>query len=85
MAITQPKLNTDDVWEHLHMLKSCTHEPRAMGGIMTGSAGLGYITKDISNLVPSQRRLSHNRPIQVWKSCTYIPIAGEPDGERDEQ
>lgn len=59
---------TDDVWRELAKTEHATHEPRAMGAIMTEAARMGWCQKT-GQMRASERKACHNRPLSVWKSA----------------
>jgi len=67
VALNYEELTTDDVFriipDHL-----TTHEPRAMGAIMTKAAKYGWIEVIEDKWRKSVQPQCHKRPMQVWRS-----------------
>lgn len=61
------EFTTDDVWEALSLVGESTHEPRALGAIMTMARKKG-ICVPTDRYVPSERRACHARPVRLWTS-----------------
>lgn len=64
LATLHHTFTTDAVWA---LIKSETHEPRAMGAIMRTATKNGIITPTDIHM-PSLRKASHRRPVRVWQS-----------------
>lgn len=67
LAATKHEFTTDDVWEQLDKLDVSTHEPRAMGAVMTTARRMKLISSTLVHVI-STRPACHSRPIKVWKS-----------------
>lgn len=67
LALERETFTTDDVWEMLSELDVSTHEPRAMGAIMTIAKKMRLISPTTHHIL-STRPSCHSRPIRVWKS-----------------
>lgn len=63
LARTGREFTTDEVWKHL--VGVFTHEPRALGAVITRLAKAGIIEKT-GAYVPSGRIECHGRPVPVW-------------------
>jgi hypothetical protein len=57
----------DDVWARLADATT-THEPRALGAVMTAAHHAGVIVPT-GEYRPSDRPEAHRRPMRVWKSA----------------
>lgn len=57
------KFTTDDVWP---LLTVETHEPRALGAVMSRAHRMGLI-KPTYGWKQSTRPASHSRPLRVWE------------------
>jgi len=70
---THQRFTTDDVWLHARAMgmKETTRDNRAMGPVMSHCAKAGMCRKALVPEVPSQRKLLHSTPIQVWDSLIY--------------
>ena len=60
-------LTTDDVWDLIPATVT-THEPRALGAIMTKAARAGWIRLADKRPVKSKRVSRHAGPMSVWES-----------------
>lgn len=78
IAGVKSEFTTDDVWVALGG-RCGTHDPRAMGAVMTDAASAGICVKS-SRVTPSKRKQCHKRPISIWISCR----ARSDDPERGE-
>ena len=68
IASTQSEFTTDNIWSEIeHTSFSSTHDPRAMGAVMTDAARAGICRKS-DRVRPSQRKECHRRPIAIWIS-----------------
>jgi hypothetical protein len=64
LATIHHTFTTDAVWA---LVKSETHEPRAMGAVMRIATKNGIVAPtDV--YTPSMRKVSHHRPVRVWQS-----------------
>ncbi len=62
------EFTTDAVWDEIVRTSyAYTHEPRAMGAVMTDAARSGWC-RHSGRVVPSVRRECHRRPLAVWIS-----------------
>ena len=66
IAQQRSEFTTDNVWESLEGWAS-THDPRAMGAVMTDAARAGICRKS-DRVRPSERKECHRRPIAIWIS-----------------
>jgi hypothetical protein len=67
LAAAKKTFTTDDVWEELAKLDVRTHEPRAMGAVMSAAKRMKMVSST-STYVISTRPECHSRPIRVWES-----------------
>ena len=67
VALRQVTLTTDDVWDELKGNDLSTHEPRAMGAVMSKCARDGLITRT-DRVIPTRRSSANCRPITIWYS-----------------
>jgi hypothetical protein len=72
IASTRRTLTTDDVWAALTDTGFSTHEPRAMGAIMTAAARKRWV-EATDRTIESTRPENHRRPVRVWRSLIYRP------------
>lgn len=70
LARALPSLTTDDVWREVERTGMSTHEPRAMGAVMTRMARDRVIVST-NVTVESARPENHRRPIRVWRSLVF--------------
>ena len=67
IALRQTTLTSDDVWEELSGKGVATHEPRAMGAVMSRCARDGVIVRT-DRVIPTKRSCANHRPIAIWLS-----------------
>ena len=68
IASVYSDFTTDDVWIELGgQAMQGTHDPRAMGAVMTDAARAGICRKS-DRVRPSERKECHRRPIAIWIS-----------------
>jgi hypothetical protein len=88
VAKQKPDLTTDDVDDYMKQISlemtgppPTTHEPRAMGPVMTRGAKYGWIERTNADR-NSKNRKSHDRPKRVWRSLIvgrkYVPNGKQP-------
>lgn len=71
LAETREEFTTDAVWFLLDGFTDVsTHEPRAMGPIMSNAAR-HHLIRATDRTTKSVRVVNHMRPIQVWRSLIY--------------
>lgn len=64
----QDTFTSEDVWRTLKLFNRwvTTTEPRAMGAVM--KRAIGTWAEPMNELVASDNRTSHNRPLRKWRS-----------------
>lgn len=73
VAVEQPELTTDDVWEVLKREGvEGPHEPRAMGPVMLALARQNVIVAT-PHFTTTARPVAHAAPIRIWRSLVYRP------------
>jgi hypothetical protein len=72
VAERKPFLDSEDIvrWCYEHHPNATTHEKRAIGGIMTSGAKLGYFIKT-DRFNKSTWRPCHRRDMRMWQSLIY--------------
>ena len=60
-----PEFTTDMVWAEDPSLDDGVTENRSMGGVMTAARKAGLI-EVTSRYEPSNREVSHHRPLRIW-------------------
>lgn len=70
LAAAFPTITTDDVWRTVERDGVTTHEPRAMGAVMTRMARERVIVSTDST-IESIRPENHRRPVRVWRSLVF--------------
>ena len=66
------KFTTDLVWEKMETIfpNQSTHEPRAMGPLMSKMSKMGIIRKT-NTYKDSERVECHARPLQIWSVSIF--------------
>lgn len=73
LALSRPKITSDDVWALLQEQKpgaSHAFDGRTMGAAFAIAAQRGYVYAT-DRTVPSRRPVCHRRPIRVWVSAFH--------------